>query len=118
VSIGDVVKSRIDELETERAALTDYITGARLPVAQPAGACSETGTVATIKSDRIRPPPRRRALPNANPGTSAAGALLALGDVELDLLLRQPPLVIALKCANTSWPPSTAMKPGSAHGGR
>jgi CBS domain-containing protein len=26
VSIGDVVKSRIDELETERAALTDYIT--------------------------------------------------------------------------------------------
>jgi CBS domain-containing protein len=29
VSIGDVVKSRIDELETERAALTDYITGAR-----------------------------------------------------------------------------------------
>lgn len=29
VSIGDVVKTRIDELETERAALTDYITGAR-----------------------------------------------------------------------------------------
>ena len=29
VSIGDVVKNRIDELETERAALTDYITGAR-----------------------------------------------------------------------------------------
>jgi CBS domain-containing protein len=29
VSIGDVVKSRIGELETERAALTDYITGAR-----------------------------------------------------------------------------------------
>ncbi|HTQ94652.1 MAG TPA: CBS domain-containing protein [Streptosporangiaceae bacterium] len=29
VSIGDVVKSRIDELETERAALTDYITSAR-----------------------------------------------------------------------------------------
>jgi len=29
VSIGDVVKSRIDELETERATLTDYITGAR-----------------------------------------------------------------------------------------
>ena len=29
VSIGDVVKSRIDELETERAALTDYITGTR-----------------------------------------------------------------------------------------
>jgi len=29
VSIGDVVKSRMDELETERAALTDYITGAR-----------------------------------------------------------------------------------------
>jgi CBS domain-containing protein len=27
VSIGDVVKTRIDELETERAALTDYITG-------------------------------------------------------------------------------------------
>jgi hypothetical protein len=25
--IGDVVKNRIDELETERAALTDYITG-------------------------------------------------------------------------------------------
>jgi hypothetical protein len=24
-----VVKSRIDELETERAALTDYITGTR-----------------------------------------------------------------------------------------
>jgi hypothetical protein len=24
-----VVKSRIDELETERAALTDYITGSR-----------------------------------------------------------------------------------------
>jgi len=29
VSIGDVVKSRMDELETERAALTDYITGTR-----------------------------------------------------------------------------------------
>jgi CBS domain-containing protein len=29
VSIGDVVKSRIDELETERAALTGYITGVR-----------------------------------------------------------------------------------------
>jgi len=29
VSIGDVVKNRIDELDTERAALTDYITGAR-----------------------------------------------------------------------------------------
>jgi CBS domain-containing protein len=29
VSIGDVVKSRIDELESERAALTGYITGAR-----------------------------------------------------------------------------------------
>ena len=29
VSIGDVVKSRIDELETERAALTSYITGTR-----------------------------------------------------------------------------------------
>jgi CBS domain-containing protein len=27
VSIGDVVKNRIDELETERAHLTDYITG-------------------------------------------------------------------------------------------
>jgi CBS domain-containing protein len=29
VSIGDVVKNRIDELETERAALADYITGTR-----------------------------------------------------------------------------------------
>ena len=29
VSIGDVVKTRMDELETERAALTDYITGTR-----------------------------------------------------------------------------------------
>ena len=29
VSIGDVVKNRIDELETERTALTDYITTAR-----------------------------------------------------------------------------------------
>lgn len=29
VSIGDVVKTRIDELETERATLTDYITGTR-----------------------------------------------------------------------------------------
>jgi CBS domain-containing protein len=29
VSIGDVVKTRIGELETERAALTDYITGTR-----------------------------------------------------------------------------------------
>jgi CBS domain-containing protein len=29
VSIGDVVKIRIDELETERAALSDYITTAR-----------------------------------------------------------------------------------------
>jgi CBS domain-containing protein len=29
VSIGDVVKGRIDELETERTSLTDYITGAR-----------------------------------------------------------------------------------------
>ena len=29
VSIGDVVKIRIDELETERTALTDYITGSR-----------------------------------------------------------------------------------------
>lgn len=29
VSLGDVVKNRIGELETERAALTDYITGTR-----------------------------------------------------------------------------------------
>ncbi len=29
VSIGDVVKNRIDELESERAALTNYITGSR-----------------------------------------------------------------------------------------
>jgi CBS domain-containing protein len=29
VSIGDVVKTRIDELETERAALSDYISGTR-----------------------------------------------------------------------------------------
>jgi CBS domain-containing protein len=29
VSIGDVVKTRIDELETERTALTGYITGTR-----------------------------------------------------------------------------------------
>ena len=29
VSIGDVVKNRMDELETERAALTGYITGTR-----------------------------------------------------------------------------------------
>jgi CBS domain-containing protein len=29
VSIGDVVKSRIGELETERTALTDYISGTR-----------------------------------------------------------------------------------------
>jgi CBS domain-containing protein len=29
ISIGDVVKNRIDELETERAALTDYISGSR-----------------------------------------------------------------------------------------
>ena len=29
VSIGDVVKIRIGELETERTALTDYITGSR-----------------------------------------------------------------------------------------
>jgi CBS domain-containing protein len=29
VSIGDVVKIRIGELETERSALTDYITSAR-----------------------------------------------------------------------------------------
>jgi len=29
VSIGDVVKNRIDELEAERAHLTDYITGTR-----------------------------------------------------------------------------------------
>jgi CBS domain-containing protein len=29
VSIGDVVKNRIDELETERVALTEYITGTR-----------------------------------------------------------------------------------------
>lgn len=29
VSIGDVVKNRIDELETERTALSDYITSAR-----------------------------------------------------------------------------------------
>jgi CBS domain-containing protein len=29
VSIGDVVKSRIDELETEQAHLTNYITGTR-----------------------------------------------------------------------------------------
>jgi CBS domain-containing protein len=29
VSIGDVVKNRMDELEYERSALTDYITGAR-----------------------------------------------------------------------------------------
>ena len=30
VSIGDVVKNRMDELETERATLTDYITGERV----------------------------------------------------------------------------------------
>ena len=29
VSIGDVVKNRVDELETERTTLTEYITGAR-----------------------------------------------------------------------------------------
>ena len=29
VSIGDVVKNRIDELESERTALTNYITGTR-----------------------------------------------------------------------------------------
>jgi CBS domain-containing protein len=29
VSIGDVVKNRMDELETERAHLTNYITGTR-----------------------------------------------------------------------------------------
>jgi CBS domain-containing protein len=29
VSIGDVVKNRIEELETERAHLTNYITGTR-----------------------------------------------------------------------------------------
>jgi CBS domain-containing protein len=29
VSIGDVVKRRIDELETERTTLTQYITGSR-----------------------------------------------------------------------------------------
>jgi CBS domain-containing protein len=29
VSIGDVVKRRIDELETERTSLTQYITGSR-----------------------------------------------------------------------------------------
>ena len=29
VSIGDVVKNRIDELETERSALTNYISGTR-----------------------------------------------------------------------------------------
>jgi CBS domain-containing protein len=29
VSIGDVVKIRVGELETERTALTDYITGTR-----------------------------------------------------------------------------------------
>jgi CBS domain-containing protein len=29
VSIGDVVKSRMDELETERTALTEYISGTR-----------------------------------------------------------------------------------------
>ena len=39
VSIGDVVKIRLGELETERTALTDYITGARLRAdpAHPAG---------------------------------------------------------------------------------
>ena len=30
VSIGDVVKHRMDELESERAKLTDYITGERV----------------------------------------------------------------------------------------
>jgi hypothetical protein len=29
VSIGDVVKHRMDELETERTALSDYITTGR-----------------------------------------------------------------------------------------
>ncbi len=29
ISIGDVVKNRIDELETEKTALADYITSAR-----------------------------------------------------------------------------------------
>jgi CBS domain-containing protein len=30
VSIGDVVKNRIDELETERSSLEGYITGERI----------------------------------------------------------------------------------------
>ncbi|WP_345529446.1 CBS domain-containing protein [Actinoplanes utahensis] len=30
ISIGDVVKNRIDELETERSTLTEYITGERV----------------------------------------------------------------------------------------
>ncbi len=29
LSIGDIVKKRIDELESERSALSDYISGAR-----------------------------------------------------------------------------------------
>jgi signal-transduction protein with cAMP-binding, CBS, and nucleotidyltransferase domain len=45
VSIGDVVKNRIDELETERTALTDYITGTRLPgVPRPGAKGRSAGT--------------------------------------------------------------------------
>ena len=50
-----------------------------------------------------------------DPDVFRLGSLLALGDVELDLLsflqaaVAAP--VIALKCTNTSGPPSTAMKP-------
>jgi hypothetical protein len=35
VSLGDVVKNRVGELETERAALTDYITGSPLAPGRP-----------------------------------------------------------------------------------
>jgi CBS domain-containing protein len=41
VSIGDVVKNRIDELETERAHLTNYITGTANAPAQPADASTD-----------------------------------------------------------------------------
>jgi CBS domain-containing protein len=68
VSIGDVVKSRIDELETERAALTDYITGtASTP--DPAPRCRRWPDAGRPghRHHRLAVAPRRAGSPSSQP---------------------------------------------------
>ena len=58
VSIGDVVKNRIDELETERTALTDYITGTRSVTAAAWRKLREPGRRRTAELPGRKPRPR------------------------------------------------------------